>query len=71
MYITKVFVNDNILYSVFINTKKELHLFVIDWAKNRTNWLGSKVTLGDFKIKAFDVSKPCAHDHVDYPLIFF
>jgi len=71
MYVTKVFVNDNMLHSIFINTRKELHLFVIGWARNRTNWIGCKVPLGDFKIEAFDVSNPCAHDHIDKPLVFF
>ena len=72
MYVTKVIVNDAVLHSVFINTRKELHQFVIGWSKNRANWLGCKIPLGDFKIEAFDVSIPCAHDHEDdNPLVFF
>ncbi|MDA9846858.1 hypothetical protein N9C10_02885 [Flavobacteriaceae bacterium] len=72
-YVTKVFVNNNVIRSDFMDSKKELHMFINGWRKNRTRWLGvanGGLTVDEFKIEVFDVSKPCASDHIDKPLVF-
>jgi hypothetical protein len=71
MYIAEVTHHSTKLTTFFTRSQREVQDFALDWSKNKNNRLGYKVPFGDLQIKVFDVSAPCAHDHIDVPMIFF
>jgi hypothetical protein len=71
MYIAEVFYRTTKLTTIFTRSRREVQDFALEWSKNKHTRLGFKVPFGELQIKVFDVSVPCAHDHIDVPMIYF
>ena len=71
MFVIKVCLRDNELYSYFTEHYKETQKIAMDWSKNKYEWLGEKVPFHDFNVRVYDVSKPITSQEVDTPVIYF
>jgi len=71
MFIIKVFVRDNELYTYFAKEYKETLKIAMDWSKHKYEWLGEKVPFHDFNVRVYDFSKPVTSQETDVPAIYF
>ena len=71
MYIAEVVHKNTKITSVFVTKLRDAQEFAMDWSRNKSLYLGRKVSFGDLNINVYDVSKPCAHDEKEIPMIFF
>lgn len=71
MYIVDVVHNKCKVFTAFAPNLRSAQNLAIDWSRHKHDWLGCKVRFGELAINVYDVSSPCAPDHVDVPMQFF
>lgn len=71
MFVAEVVLKNKKLNSMFTTSLRDAQNYAMDWSKNKNHYLGRKIPFGDLNINIYDVSKPCIHDHVDVPMVFF
>ena len=71
MYVAEVLLNNKKVNSMFTTSLRDAQNFAMDWSKNKNKYLGKKISFGELNINVYDVSKPCVHDYVDIPMVFF
>ena len=71
MFVAEVVHKNTKITSAFLSRLKDAQVFAMDWSKNKNMYIGCKVAFGDLIINVYDVSKPCAHDKKEIPMIFF
>jgi len=71
MYIAEVVHKHTKITSIFVTQLRDAQEFAMDWSRNKSFYMKSKIPFGDLTINVYDVRKPCAHDEKEIPMVFF